>query len=114
MVSSEVIRKQLAAAYEILEHRGIDLHDYEGPMFDIAFDIVTLDTGIAGIAATVLSGQRVPEEHVEVLRRRLITKDGRLVLTSGELVDLSASPDLLEHVRLIDRVRNLCLRLIRK
>lgn len=113
MVSPEMMR-QLATAFDELKNRSFNVNDYKGAAFDVAFDIVTLETGIAGIADRVLSGQPVPKDLLQILRRSFIADGRSFVNHNGHSFDLSDTPDLLKYIKLIDRVRKLCLQIVQE
>jgi hypothetical protein len=110
MVPSEDLRPRLDEAYRELRRSTFDVHDYKGRMFEAAFDLMTAETAVAGIADTLLTSGSVPREHVAILRNPILT-DTRYVLPDGTAVDLKPAPALLQHARLLDEVRRLCLRL---
>lgn len=109
MVSSDPLRTKLRAAYGLLRQSALDVHGYKGPMFDAAFDLMTTESALAGIADTLISGSRVPQEHAGVLRTSVLSDDTRLNLSDGTTVDLSGTPVLLEHARLLEQIRVLSL-----
>lgn len=109
MVSPEALTKKLAVAFAELSERSIDLSAHSDRAFDIAFDIVTIETGIAGIADSVLSGGQITDQHKHLLRRSVL--DG-VLLDGGQQHDLSETPDLRKHLELVDEVRRLCLQVL--
>lgn len=111
MVPPQALIRQLQDAFVTLNALHFDVHDHKGQMFDVAFEIVTIETAIAGIADTLLSGGGIPREHLEILRSPALSKENRMRLQDGAEVDLSDHPVLLSHLRAIERLRSVCLRI---
>lgn len=114
MVSSKV-KDELRTAYDALKESAVNIHSYSGELFDAVFDIVTLETAIAGIADTILSDGAVSAESTALLQAPIFADERKseMLRREGPTVDLSGHPKLLAHVRAIDRARELCLQMCR-
>jgi hypothetical protein len=91
-----------------LREYAVDVNDYAGGIADVAFEIVTADTFLAGIADSWLSGAVMDSSsRVIVIVQRLL--DGRIwVAEQGQRYDLSQWPELLEYARRIESLRKAC------
>jgi hypothetical protein len=81
---------------------------YDGPEGDLAFDITTADTFIAGILSSILDRATISEQAKAVLRDPMLvglTWRGRQT-QDAYLGDL---PELLKNAEIIERARVLCL-----
>ena len=110
MVPSEIVPK-LRQAYGALRDYVVDINDYEGTDEDVVFEIVTLDTFVAGIADKLLRNRSISEDERRILERRQL-RGSYWVLKTGESVSLLHLPEVLEYVQVIVEVQNLCLELI--
>jgi len=112
MVSSKV-KDELRTAYDALKVRAINVHSYSGELFDAVFDIVTLETAIAGIADTILSDGVVSAESIGILQAPIFADERKtkMLRREGPTVNLSAHSKLLKHLRAIDRLREMCLQI---
>ena len=111
-MGSKVLVEQLEAAFRELANQSAKRF-YDGPADEVAADLTSSDSAIAGIAYTVLSGKRPPPEHITILRKPIFPTDEDTWKTiSGEVVRLSDYPELLHYAAVIDRVRRVTLELL--
>ncbi len=97
-----------------LARANLDLFSYEGEAGDAAFDLTTADTFLAGIVDNLRGGKTVPSEfRHDILHPWL---EGTVWCgPDGSRHDLSLMPErLLEHPRLLERVRSACVRELRE
>ena len=50
------VMTELRKSYDAVRRSTIDPHDYEGPLFDLVFDLITTETFLAGSASKVIDG----------------------------------------------------------
>ena len=90
-----------------LRKRQIDLNAYDGGLFNAAFDIVTAEAAMMGLADQALNSKTPTPGQLKSLDYRLL--DGnQLILLDGSRCDLSAAPSLAEHARLIVQLQVEC------
>lgn len=107
MVSPTIIQ-EIQRRYEAIKHQSLDLHKYSGELFDVACEIITADSFIAGVASKILDGSTI--EPIEralaqaplLIERRLWRRD------NGQLVDVSQFDDIYDLANGIETLRSLC------
>ena len=110
-MGSTVMIEELRASMEVMRRTSVRAADYEGPLFDVVFDILTADTFVAGIATKILDGESIPHnERVIVVRSPLVVKNSWLY--EGRPFDLSAHPAILAVAHAVEHTRDLCCRII--
>ena len=85
----------------------MNIHSYTGTPFDVAFEINTEDSFLAGIAIRILE-----EEKISRLDRKLL-KNPRLSENNwrcddGQLFDLEPYPEILSAARGVEEFRSKC------
>lgn len=100
---------ELSALYGELSRLHVDPASYRAELADAAFEVLSADTFIAGIASTLLAGKRPDAQHMAVLRRDYLL-DATWLLSDGRRVDLSLAPELFAHASLVEQVRRECIR----
>lgn len=111
MVSSKV-KRNLEIAFEDLANTPINLDSYSGKLLSVAFDVVTSDTFIAGIADKILSGDVVDSNDRIILAKPLIVDRVYWVDNTGQITDIKNDEMLFELARKIENVRKICLKII--
>ena len=87
--------------------RSIDIHNYIDQAFDVAFEITTADTFIAGIASKILDRERVTKADRKILNDvRLSGTDWRC--DDGELFNLEPYPEINTAARGVEELRAQC------
>lgn len=111
-MDSQDLIQQLETSFLELRHVSLEPR-YSGPVDDIASHLTMSDTFIAGIAHTVLSGKRPLQAHLTILHQPTFPPDKQGWRTaSGEIIDLTDYPEILNYARVIDRVRSITLQLL--
>src|SRR5688572_20329708 len=95
IVSSEKESK-LKLAFEKLADTKVDLNGYDGSLFEVACEIFTSETFVAGIADTILDGGRIALSHKVVAESPLILDRTFWVRKDGETFDLKQDVVLLD------------------
>jgi len=103
--SMETLRR----LFDELRGFSLELKRYRGQpeLRDVAFDLTTADTFLAGVAATLLERAPVNEGH------RRVAADVQLHGTSwraldGVVTDLASHPELLAYARRLEQLRQAC------
>jgi hypothetical protein len=90
---------------------SVSVRKYQGQTADAAFEICTADTFVAGIASRVLEGQKPESAFLAILANPLM--NGTCwVMPDKQLVDLSATPELLQAARLVEDLRMECRKVV--
>ena len=97
----ELLAQLRAARIPVAHHQGL--------LLDVAFELTTADTYIAGIASQLVDGRRPSGELLSVLQTPVVCGK-RFLLASGHEVDLSGEEDLLRSAELLEQLRCECLR----
>ena len=93
--------------YQQLAKYSVSVHEYSDEWFDVAFDIITAESGIAGIADQILSGTKPSKDQMVVLDKKLL--DGTTwLLLDGRSCDLIKQEILLRHARTIVALQGAC------
>ena len=69
------VMTELRKSYDAVRRSTIDPHDYEGPLFDLVFDLITTETFLAGIASKVIDGDLAIPQEGAVVRKPALTED---------------------------------------
>ena len=93
-----------------LQRSVVDTTTYKGLAAEVAFDLATFDTFVAGTARALLSGRAPTIQDGSVLQRSLPLKGSLWTTESGQQVDLTDFPELLAHATLLESVRKECAR----
>ena len=109
MVPSKDRMNQLRSHYRALQKLSLDVNSYCQPLVDVAFELTSFDTFIAGIVDTLLQGKTVSQQHVAVLRRPLPVEGTLWQTQDGSRVDLSLHPDILTYAERLTEVRKIAL-----
>lgn len=106
MVRTEVLR-ELDRLFNDPGPRSFDINDYTGQAFDVAFEINTADSFIAGIASRIIDRERVTRAHRKVLNEaRVLGSDWRCF--DGELFNLEPYPKLRAAAMGVEELRLKC------
>ena len=98
--------------YELLRHvtsRSLDLKAFTGQLADVAFEITTAESFLAGIASALLERGVMDPSHRVVLEKEFL-RGTTWNLGDGARVDLSSAPELLQAARAVQELRDECLR----
>jgi hypothetical protein len=100
--------KKLEQLYDALRRKTTNVNRYAGALTDVAFELVTADTFVAGIASSLLEKRAVAPGEFAVLRSQfLVGTDWKL--QDGSTVDLRNEPDLLEHAQVLEALKEECI-----
>lgn len=103
----------LERLFSELERTSLDPSIYVGEIGDAVFDMISADTFIAGIAASLLEGIMPELANRHILTRSLFS-GSRWSLSNGQYIDLSAAEEVQSYARQIECLRQECLRYIGK
>ena len=93
--------------YEELAELSLDIHKYSGPLFDVIFEIITVDSYVAGIASKLLDINTItPEERAFVATRKLM--EGMWRRDDGQLFDIRPYPEVKVVADTVERLRSKC------
>lgn len=107
MASSKVL-KELRQLYQNPQERLIELSNYSGAPFDVAFDITTEDTFIAGIASKILDGTGVSWEERQIIGDSRLEGD-RWRGDDDEFFDLGPYPEINAAAKRVEEFRAKCV-----
>ena len=107
MVSAKMI-VEIKRKYQALSNKRIDIHQYSGPLFDVAFEITSADSFVAGVASKLLDRDSITREE-RILISTQVLLDGRLWRRdSGELFDLHSYAEIKDLAVSIENLRAIC------
>ncbi len=109
MVSPEDVA-EIRQCFERLEHHSVDPHNYSGLLFDVVFEIITVDTYIAGIASKILDGEFIETEERLFLGKSLLIDEHWWQRPTGEVFDMQDHADISEFAVKVERLREKCYR----
>lgn len=110
MVSSEIKRK-LKIAFENLANTNVDLNSYKGKLFDVACEIFTSETFVAGIADTLIDGGKIDSKDRIILKSSFILNGSFWVCNNGQIFDLAKDLQLLELASKMENLRQICAKI---
>ena len=93
---------------EQLRLTPIRVGQYQDLLGDVAFELATADTFIAGIATELLERRRPSHAAMPILQRPLLER-AAWVMSTGQNVDLSDQLELLRAAELLEQLRRECL-----
>ena len=104
---------RLEFLYQKLINQKIDINNYlpGTDLFDIAFDLISLETAIAGISDKVFSTNRLSEMEKKILRTDLMVANNVISL-NGKSYNISNYHELYIFSDLLREMTNELLRLI--
>ena len=105
MVPSDAMRDELRTAYAALRGRSVNVNDYAGEQHALAFDLVTVDTFVGGIASRLLDGESVTKEERNILRLPFI-RNGIWQGHEVRNAPLTHNEQILEYAEAIEKTRN--------
>lgn len=80
-------------------------------MAEVAFEVTSAETFVAGIAVTLVGGKRPDPRHgIVLMREYLVGSFWRL--DDGRRIDLRPCPEVHGHARLVDELTRECRRLL--
>lgn len=103
---------ELRSSFEDLRRRKIDLVGYAGLGHAAAFDLITTDSFVAGIATKILDGSSVESNERAAVEKPFLVEGNTWRLVSGEVFDLRDDTELRELAISIERVRECCYKIL--
>ena len=107
MASSKALN-ELRQLYKNPSERSIEFSRYTGAAHDVAFDITTEDTFIAGIAGKILDGTGLSRKERQIIEGSRFEGD-RWRCDDGEFFDLSTYPEIKAVAKRVDEFRAKCV-----
>jgi hypothetical protein len=96
--------RELDRLFNNTGQRSFDIHNYTGQALDVAFEINTVDTFIAGIASRIIDQERITRTHRKILNEeRLSGTDWRCF--DGVLFSLKEYPELYTAASGVEELR---------
>ena len=86
--------RELEERFDAMAQSAIELHNYTGSLFDVAFEITTADTFIAGVASKIIDGNRMIKKDESIVQRPLLLEWRWWQCEDGSVFDLSESPEM--------------------
>lgn len=108
MVSPK-IKKELEELNKSLSVTSLDLFKYEGESFDVACEITTAESYIAGIADKIIEKSPLHESDWKILNRIFLVAGDNWLLEGVKAINLKTYPELLQLVEAIEKLRLKCL-----
>jgi|SRR5882724_1614113 len=106
MVPTKVL-EELRQLYES-DERVIDLANYAGSLFDVAFDVITADTFVAGIASKIVDRDIVTAEERIAVDVPFLLEDRWWRRDDGQLFDLQPHAEIHKVAISIEYLRGKC------
>ena len=112
MVSSELIR-EIETRFTALTRSSIELSNYTGSVFDVAFEITTAETFVAGIASKIIGRNRMTAQDKSLVQDPYL-RDGRWwQCDNGSVFDLSVNPEINRMAQAVEQLRASCARALK-
>lgn len=105
---------KLKLLFDRLGRTKVKISTYPREMEDVVFDVIEMDTFIAGLASCVLENERIESDHLQLLRLHTIEDGSFWTLTDGSRVDLRPYPELLAYALTVHDVKMEVARLLRQ
>ena len=111
MVSTE-IRKKLERCCGEMQKQKINVHEFEGPLEELAYELVSAESFLYGIAERLCTGKKrtVNERELKALKK-VMCQEARWFGSNGIAYDV-ANDRLLKYAIDIEALRILCLEAI--
>ena len=87
-----------------------DIHDYEGDVSDAVFDIMTIDSHVAGLATKLIGGGELTSFERDSLSKSILVNGSEFVSVTSprEPISLTHFQSVLEYARGLEELRR-CL-----
>ena len=112
MVSSKLIR-EIGKRYEALMQKSIELGKYNGALFDVAFEITTAETFVAGVASKIVDHNQLTADDKLIVGRSVMLESRWWKCASGSLFDLNEHPEISRAAIAIEELRAACERALK-
>lgn len=112
MVSSKLIR-EIGKRYEALMQKSIELGKYNGALFDVAFEITTAETFVAGVASKIVDHNQLTADDKLIVGRPFMLESRWWKRASGSLFDLNEHPEISRAAIAIEELRAACERALK-
>jgi hypothetical protein len=106
------LQRDLRKCFEDLKAQPLNVNRYDGPEGDLAFDITTADSFVAGILSCILDGATISEQAEAVLREPMLVGQTWCGCQTPDAY-LGDLPELLKNAEIMERARILCLEALR-
>lgn len=101
---------ELEKLFAELKNTSFDLFQFEGEMFDVAFDIKSADSYIAGITDSLIKNYKINESDLVGLKISFLVDEHYWLFEGVKKVDLKPYPDVLKLALVIEELRIKCLK----
>jgi hypothetical protein len=112
MVSSKALMSELERNFRKLQNQLLDVNTYAHPLSDVVFDLMTIETGIAGIVTRLLDGQAIPSAHVLILQKPVPIEEHIWKPDDGVSMDLEDRPEIVQYARILEQTREAALKVV--
>jgi hypothetical protein len=107
MVSPKM-RRGVKRCYEALLAESLEIHRYSGTVFDVAFQIITAETFVAGVATKILDREVVSPEEAAVIKNPLVLEGSLWRCDDGQTFDLKPFPQVHRTAIRVESLRAKC------
>jgi hypothetical protein len=106
MVSTKVLN-ELRRLYDS-DERVFDIHECRDRLFDVALEINTTDSFVAGIASKILDQGKVTAKERLFISKPLLEEGTLWRCDDGETFDLGPHPEVMRVVTGLEKLRVKC------
>lgn len=107
MVSPELM-SELQERFDTLAQSVIEPGNYTGSLFDVAFEITTADTLVAGVASQIIDGHQITQKHKAIVQRPFLLEGRWWQRDDGSVFDLGGNPEINRVALAVEQLRATC------
>jgi hypothetical protein len=107
MLSPKLMR-EMQKQFDALAQSAIEPGNYTGSLFDVAFEITTAETFIAGVASKIIDGNRITKKDMSIVQRPLLLEGRWWQCDDGSVSDLGVNPEINRRALAIEQLRAAC------
>ena len=112
MVSSKLMR-EMKELFDAVAHSSIELGNYTGLLFDVAFEITTAETFIGGVASKIIDRDRITKRDKLVVQQPLVLEERWWRCDDGNVFDLRVNPEINSRALTIEKLRVTCVKALK-
>ena len=104
---------EIGKRYEALMQTSIELGKYNGALFDVAFEITTAETFVAGVASKIVDNNQLTADDRLIVGCSFMLERRWWKCASGSVFDLNEHPEIIRAAIAIEELRSACERALK-
>ena len=105
--------REMKELFDAVVHSSIELGNYTGPLFDVAFEITTAETFVGGVASKIIDRDRITKRDRLVVQHPLLLEGRWWQCDDGNVFDLRVNPEINSRAMTIEKLRATCAKALK-